>query len=184
MPGRPSNAQPSGSSTVAPWMGSSQRGAGPSPVQTTNVTSEPMARAHRCHGRGATSRVVLHVSGEHVYPVAPLPETDAVELFIQRAQGHDPAFVADETARPVVASICRRLDGLPLPIELAAARVRTLGLRVLDARAIFQRVRVQQPPAFDDVERVAVEVAGAVEPGLVVELGDVDHQRVAFPARA
>ncbi|HET9345502.1 MAG TPA: BTAD domain-containing putative transcriptional regulator [Candidatus Limnocylindrales bacterium] len=81
-----------------------------------------------------TSRVVLHVSGEHVYPVAPLHEEDAVELFIQRAQAQDPAFAADEQARPVVASICRRLDGLPLPIELAAARVRALGLRALNER--------------------------------------------------
>jgi predicted ATPase/DNA-binding SARP family transcriptional activator len=81
-----------------------------------------------------TSRAVLHVSGEHVYPVGPLAEQDAVALFVDRARANDPAFVLDEATEPRVASICRRLDGLPLPIELAAARARALGLRTLDAR--------------------------------------------------
>ena len=82
----------------------------------------------------ATTRAVLHVSGEHVFPVAPLGEDDAVRLFATRAAAADPAFMLDDTARPLVASICHRLDGLPLPIELAAARVRALGLRTLDER--------------------------------------------------
>ena len=81
-----------------------------------------------------TSRVVLHVSGEHVYPVTPLPDDDAVELFADRALAADPSFTVDAVNRRLVASVCRRLDGLPLAIELAAARVRGLGLRTLDAR--------------------------------------------------
>ncbi len=81
-----------------------------------------------------TSRVVLHVSGEHVFPLAPLSEADAVELFAERARALEPSFVLDETTQPTVAAICRRLDGLPLAIELAAAGLRALGLPGLDKR--------------------------------------------------
>ena len=81
-----------------------------------------------------TTRAVLHASGEHVYPVGPLVETDAVALFAERARANDPTFVLDQTSAPLIAAICRRLDGLPLPIELAAARVRALGLRTLEER--------------------------------------------------
>jgi predicted ATPase/DNA-binding SARP family transcriptional activator len=81
-----------------------------------------------------TTRVVLHVSGEHVYPVAPLAERDAVALFAERARAHDSSFVLDAASGATINSICRRLDGLPLAIELAATRVRALGLRTLDAR--------------------------------------------------
>jgi predicted ATPase/DNA-binding SARP family transcriptional activator len=70
----------------------------------------------------ATSRAPLHLSGEHELPVDPLPVTDAVELFVQRAQAVRPAF---ETT-PAVEEICARLEGLPLAIELAAARTRVL----------------------------------------------------------
>jgi predicted ATPase/DNA-binding SARP family transcriptional activator len=85
-----------------------------------------------------TTQVVLHVSGEHVHPVGPLAPDDAVELFAERVRAKDPSFVLDPTTRPTVASIVRRLDCLPLSIELAAARVRTLGLRELDARLAKQ----------------------------------------------
>ena len=81
-----------------------------------------------------TTRVVLHVSGEHVYPVSPLADQDAVALFVQRAQAQDPTFEISPGNESAVATICRHLDGLPLPIELAAARVRGLGIRALDAR--------------------------------------------------
>ena len=73
-----------------------------------------------------TSRVVLHVSGEHVYPVEPLGEEAAVELFLERASEADSRFVASDDAQAAIRSICRRLDGLPLAIELAAGRSRTL----------------------------------------------------------
>jgi predicted ATPase/DNA-binding SARP family transcriptional activator len=73
-----------------------------------------------------TSRVVLHVSGEQVYPVEPLAVKAAVALFLERAHEAEPRFrpnIADEQA---IQRICERLDGLPLAIELAASRVRTL----------------------------------------------------------
>jgi predicted ATPase/DNA-binding SARP family transcriptional activator len=69
-----------------------------------------------------TSRAPLHVSGEWEYPVDPLPDADAVALFCERARAVNPTFVSDEH----VAEICRRLDGLPLALELAAARSRLL----------------------------------------------------------
>jgi predicted ATPase len=78
----------------------------------------------------ATGRAPLHVSGEHEFPVQPLPEADAVELFVERASAVRPDFDPDEA----VAEICRRLDGLPLAIELAAARVKLLPPRMLLAR--------------------------------------------------
>jgi predicted ATPase/DNA-binding SARP family transcriptional activator len=81
-----------------------------------------------------TTRAVLHASGEHVYPVGPLNEADAVALFAARARARDPSFKLDESALPIVRSICRRLDGLPLAIELAASRVAALGLRTLSER--------------------------------------------------
>jgi predicted ATPase/class 3 adenylate cyclase len=69
-----------------------------------------------------TSRAPLRINGEQEYEVLPLPEADAIELFTQRARQVKPSFEADEH----VARICRRLDGLPLAIELAAARIRLL----------------------------------------------------------
>ena len=81
-----------------------------------------------------TSRAVLHVSGEHVFPVAPLDEDDAVELFTQRARLLDPSFELLTENAADVRGICRGVDGLPLAIELAAARIRTLTPRVLMQR--------------------------------------------------
>jgi predicted ATPase len=82
-----------------------------------------------------TSRIVLHVYGEHEYPLMPLalPEVDslpaeelastpAVALFVQRAIAVNPDFRFSEANARAVASICRRLDGLPLAIELAAGQ--------------------------------------------------------------
>jgi predicted ATPase/DNA-binding SARP family transcriptional activator len=74
----------------------------------------------------ATSRASLRLSGEHEYPVAPLPVADAVTLFEARARAADPAFVLDEQNAEAVAAICARVDGLPLAIELAAARAKLL----------------------------------------------------------
>jgi len=70
----------------------------------------------------ATSREPLAVQAEVRYPVGPLEARDAVALFDERAQVHAPEFQADETSADDVAEICRRVDGLPLAIELAAAR--------------------------------------------------------------
>jgi predicted ATPase/DNA-binding SARP family transcriptional activator len=78
-----------------------------------------------------TSRAVLHVSGEHVFPVSPLAEEDAVELFVQRARLLAPSFALTAETDSDVRRICRRVDCLPLAIELAAARLRTLTPRAL-----------------------------------------------------
>src|SRR5579884_1260046 len=96
----------------------------------------------------ATSRARLHVGGEHEYAVPPLrlPEpvpcpsasdvagTEAVALFVQRAQAVRPDFVLDESNAGAVAEICRRLDGLPLAIELATTRIKVLAPEALLAR--------------------------------------------------
>jgi predicted ATPase/DNA-binding SARP family transcriptional activator len=81
-----------------------------------------------------TSRAVLHVTGEHVFPVGPLPEDEAVELFSQRARAADRTFALSPSNEEDVREVCRRVDGLPLAIELAAARVRTLAPRALRER--------------------------------------------------
>ena len=72
-----------------------------------------------------TSRRVLHLSGEHIFPVEPLAEEDAAHLFIARAGALNPRSLLDADD-PDVREICRRLDGLPLAIELAASRTHTL----------------------------------------------------------
>lgn len=81
----------------------------------------------------ATSREPLGIEGEHVVPVRPLDAaTTAVELFRQRAESAGADVAAFDPA--VVEQICRRLDGLPLAVELAAARAATLGAAaILDA---------------------------------------------------
>jgi predicted ATPase/DNA-binding SARP family transcriptional activator len=73
-----------------------------------------------------TSRVVLHLTGEHVYPVEPLAAEPAEELFRERARASAHGFRFDETSSRAIQCICARLDGLPLAIELAAAHIRTL----------------------------------------------------------
>lgn len=81
-----------------------------------------------------TSRAVLHISGEHVFPVEPLAEPAAIELFVARVHALDPRFVFDDAAQPTLGEICRRLDCLPLALELAAAQGRTLTPRQLLAQ--------------------------------------------------
>lgn len=78
----------------------------------------------------ATSREALSIGGEHLCPLGPLgtagDEAPAVDLFVERAQAAVPRFDPAKH-RASIAQICRVLDGIPLAIELAAARVRSLG---------------------------------------------------------
>jgi predicted ATPase/DNA-binding winged helix-turn-helix (wHTH) protein len=93
----------------------------------------------------ATSREPLALAGERLWTVDPLPtgprdlfasdvvlgelaEIPAVALFVARATAADASFVLDEVLAPLVVEICQRLDGIPLAIELAAARARSIGV--------------------------------------------------------
>jgi non-specific serine/threonine protein kinase len=78
----------------------------------------------------ATSRTLLRISGEHEFPVPPLT-TDATRLFVERATLARPGFQLGPGEEKTVAAICSRLDGLPLAIELAAARIRHLSAPAL-----------------------------------------------------
>jgi predicted ATPase/DNA-binding winged helix-turn-helix (wHTH) protein len=92
----------------------------------------------------ATSREALRVPGELLYHVPPLDvpeewascdvilEASAVELFVTRARSTDPQFPLDEHSVRLIGTVCRRLDGIPLAIELAAARAAVLGVEVLN----------------------------------------------------
>ncbi len=97
----------------------------------------------------ATSRAALHISGEHLFAVPPLPPPDlntsspgelaenpAVQLFLARAQAITPAVLAGAENIGAVAAICAYLEGLPLAIELAAARCRLFG-----PQALLERLR-------------------------------------------
>ncbi|WP_309061735.1 BTAD domain-containing putative transcriptional regulator [Streptomyces sp.] len=82
----------------------------------------------------ATSQEPLAVPGEVLDDVAPLAEAEAVELFAARAAATAPGFALEPGNAEAVALICRRLDGIPLALELAATRVRALGVHALAAR--------------------------------------------------
>ena len=94
----------------------------------------------------ASSRESLRVPGEQVYPILPLPlprrdaglsalaQSTAVRLFVERAQSHKPAFALTEREAPATAELVARLEGIPLALELAAARVRVLSVADINAR--------------------------------------------------
>ena len=94
----------------------------------------------------ATSREPLHVAGEQTYPLQTLslPEasadaesvgrSEAVQLFLERAQGQLPDFALTAARAATVSKICIHLDGIPLALELAAARVRSLSIEQINAR--------------------------------------------------
>ncbi|HET6235154.1 MAG TPA: winged helix-turn-helix domain-containing protein, partial [Acetobacteraceae bacterium] len=93
----------------------------------------------------ATSRELLKAEGEWIYSVPPLavPTADveqadffeygAIRLFLERARAADPRFAPDRPLVELIAAICRRLDGMPLAIEMAAARAAMLGIEALAA---------------------------------------------------
>ena len=82
----------------------------------------------------ATSREPLGVEGERSWPVPPLDQQQAVQLFSDRARLVAPNFAITDANRAKVAELCGKLDGLPLAIELAAARMRILSVRQLGER--------------------------------------------------
>ncbi|MFD9414004.1 BTAD domain-containing putative transcriptional regulator [Streptomyces goshikiensis] len=82
----------------------------------------------------ATSQEPLALSGEVLEAVEPLPEADAVRLFAARAAAAAPGFALGPDNSGAVALVCRRLDGIPLALELAATRVRALGVHALADR--------------------------------------------------
>ncbi|WP_405820252.1 ATP-binding protein [Streptomyces sp. NBC_01390] len=82
----------------------------------------------------ATSRHILDVRGEQMFALSPLPEAEAVELLLDRATAVRPDFRVDEADRPGLSRLCADLDGLPLAIELAASRLRTLSVGQLTER--------------------------------------------------
>ena len=110
----------------------------------------------------ATSREPLHLSGERVYPVAPLAVPDgrshaapatlrsyaSVALFVERAKSVNPAFELDAQNAHAIAEICRHLDGLPLAIELAAARSNVLSPDAI-VRRMPQRLKILAGGARD-----------------------------------
>jgi predicted ATPase len=123
------------------------------------VTDAILRRCPRVH-MITTSREPLGIGGETIYRVpslslprpddgdasdsagAPVSDgSDAVALFMDRAGAQAVEFVLNEETRPLVVSICRRLDGMPLAIELAAARLRSLSLTTLHER-LDQRFRL------------------------------------------
>ena len=94
----------------------------------------------------ASSRELLHVPGEQAFPILPLPvprrdddlealaRSTAVRLFVERAQSHKPSFALNEREAPAVAELVARLEGIPLALELAAARVRSLSVADINTR--------------------------------------------------
>ncbi|MGA7354420.1 MAG: helix-turn-helix domain-containing protein, partial [Candidatus Cybelea sp.] len=82
----------------------------------------------------ATSREPLRTDGEQIYRIPSLSSRDSIALFSDRARSVDHRFALTEDNAPAVAELCRRLDGIPLAIELAAARVDSLSIAALVER--------------------------------------------------
>lgn len=118
-----------------------------------SVMEAALAAAPNVHAL-VSSQELIGIGGEHVLrlPSLAVPEESnpgvetaltagAVQLFVARAQAADPRFVFDERIVPAVVAICRRLDGIPLALEMAAARTPLLGAEGLAAR-LDERFRV------------------------------------------
>lgn len=81
-----------------------------------------------------TSRIALALSGSRELAVSPLPHASAVALFLSRAKEADPGFAPTDASMPAIDALCRSLDGLPLAIELVAARVKLMSPQAILAR--------------------------------------------------
>ncbi len=123
-----------------------------------------------------TSRVPLHLRAEHEYPVPPLSvpvlngrapvlenllESDAVSLFLQRTRAVRPDFAISQETAPATIELCRRLGGVPLMIELAAARLRSLPveeiLSRLDRSLALLTARTRDAPERQQTLRATIE---------------------------
>jgi predicted ATPase/DNA-binding SARP family transcriptional activator/predicted negative regulator of RcsB-dependent stress response len=100
----------------------------------------------------ATSQAPLRVDGETVVVLEPLAITDSIELFAQRASAARHQFAVDDGVRAVVEEVCQSLDGLPLAIELAAARVKSLSVNEI-ARRLDDRFALLKDPTSRRPER-------------------------------
>ena len=154
----------------------------------------------------ATSREPLRVAGEHVVRVPPLvlpadrgsdplaevAASEAATLFVDRATAHDDSFVLDASTAPPIVSICRRVDGLPLALELAAARLRSMTvfelekrlgdhLRLLKAgsRSSLARQQTIRALAFSRYERAFGYVAGLQREDAGIVLQNPDDLLIA-----
>ncbi|HUQ64033.1 MAG TPA: LuxR C-terminal-related transcriptional regulator [Acidimicrobiales bacterium] len=107
----------------------------------------------------ATSRERLAVQGERVLPLAPLDRTTATQLFTDRATALEPSFAVDRVAEDVIGSICHRLDGLPLAIELAAAQIATLTPQQIDTRLADRFGLLRAPRRGDTARHEALSTA-------------------------
>jgi predicted ATPase len=169
----------------------------------------------------ATSRTVLGLAAEQEYPVPPLPSpadpgtvpleelesSPAVALFLDRARAVRPGFALTQDNAPAVAEICRRLEGLPLAIELAAARIRLLdpaelltrlaasldalgtGAVDLPERQRTLRATVEWSVSLlEDAERSLLEVMAVFEDGWTIEaaaqVADLDEDRALDQSEA
>lgn len=121
----------------------------------------------------ATSQVRLDLDGETVYPLQPLPIADSVALFADRATEIRRQFVLDDETATSVEELCMSLDGLPLAIELAAARVRSLSVQDI-ARRLNDRFALLRDPTSRRPERRRA-LAAAI--GWSYELLFPDEQR-------
>jgi predicted ATPase/DNA-binding SARP family transcriptional activator len=100
----------------------------------------------------ATSQAPLAVDGEAFYALEPLPLPDSVALFADRAARMRRQFALDDHTAATVEAVCRSLDGLPLAIELAAARVKSLSVQEI-ARRLDDRFTLLQDPTSRRPER-------------------------------
>ena len=100
----------------------------------------------------ATSREQLGIAGERVLRMPSLQEAEAIELFVDRARAVDGRFALTDGNAPFVAEICRRVDGIPLAVELAAARVKLLSPKQLTEK-LNERFRVLSGGSKDAMPR-------------------------------
>jgi predicted ATPase/DNA-binding SARP family transcriptional activator len=123
----------------------------------------------------ATSREVLALGGEHIYPVRPLPlpsaeavvqESPAIRLFVERARQVSPHFSLEEVDTTLLVNLMHLLEGIPLALELAAARLKVLSLQQISERMAdrfrllrtTERAGMRQPMAMEDSVRASYQL--------------------------